>query len=129
RAAAPAEAPAAAPAGKSGISGTVSLAPALAARAAPEDVVFIFARAAEGPRMPVAILRKQVKDLPLEFRLDDSMAMSPGATLSAAGRLVVGARVSRSGNAIPKPGDLEALSGPVAANASGLTLTIDKVVQ
>ncbi|GAB4171193.1 MAG: c-type cytochrome biogenesis protein CcmI [Rhodocyclaceae bacterium] len=131
---APARAPAsveaaAAATSTSGISGTVRLSAELAGRAAPEDVVFIFARSAEGPRMPVAILRKQVKDLPLQFRLDDTMAMSPGATLSAAGRLVVGARVSKTGNAIPRPGDLEGLSAPVAANATGLVLTIDKVVQ
>lgn len=127
-----AQAPAAAQpaeAGKAEITGTVTLAPGLASRASPEDVVFIFARPAEGARMPLAIMRKQVRDLPLRFRLDDSLAMSPAATLSAAGRVMVGARISKSGNAMPKPGDLEGMIGPVAVNASGLALTIDRVVQ
>lgn len=126
---APAAAAQPAEAGKAGITGTVTLAPGLASRASPEDVVFIFARPAEGARMPLAIVRKQVRDLPLRFRLDDSLAMSPAATLSAAGRVMVGARISKSGNAMPKPGDLEGMIGPVAVDASGLALTIDRVVQ
>src|SRR6185312_14827056 len=85
------------------IGGTVSLAPALAAKAAPTDTVFIFARAAEGPRMPLAILRKQVRDLPTAFTLDDSMAMAPNFALSKFPSVVVGARVSKSGNATPQP--------------------------
>jgi cytochrome c-type biogenesis protein CcmH len=78
------------------VSGTVRLSPALAANAAPDDAVFVFARAAEGPRMPLAVLRKQVKDLPLRFELNDSMAMTPGRELSSVERVVVGARVSKS---------------------------------
>ncbi|MEO5770747.1 MAG: hypothetical protein ABIQ29_01620, partial [Burkholderiaceae bacterium] len=81
------------------LSGTVTLAPALAANARPDDTLFVFARSADGPRMPLAILRKQVKDLPLDFVLDDSMAMSPAARLSSAQRVVVGARISRAGDA------------------------------
>lgn len=126
---APAAAAPPAAAGRAGITGTVTLAPELAARAAPEDVVFVFARPAEGARMPLAIVRKQVRDLPFSFRLDDSLAMSPAATLSAAGRVMVGARISRSGNAMPRPGDLEGTIGPVAVDAGGLALTIDKVVR
>jgi cytochrome c-type biogenesis protein CcmH len=132
-AAAPTTAPAAgdnppAAPGAGSVSGTVSLAPALAAKASPEDTVFIFARAAQGPRMPLAILRKQVKDLPLEFKLDDSMAMSPAAKLSGAPQVIVGARVSKSGQAMPTPGDLAGQTAPVAPGATGLKIVIDEVV-
>lgn len=118
-----------------GISGTVSLAPALAARAAPGDTVFIFARAAandrndQGSRMPLAIARKKVSDLPAKFTLDDSMAMSPGAKLSGAAQVIVGARVSKSGDAMPRPGDLQGVTKPVNNSAQNLALVIDTEVQ
>ena len=107
-----------------GLTGTVTLAPALKSQASPEDAVFVFARAAEGSRMPLALVRVQVKDLPYEFRLDDSQAMSPAAKLSGADRVVVGARISKSGQAMPQPGDLEGLSAPVAPSASGVKVEI-----
>ena len=88
------------------LSGTVRLSPALAAQAVPDDTVFIFARPAQGARMPVAILRKQVKDLPLSFTLDDTLAMAPEAKLSLFPQVVVSARISRSGQAAPTAGDL-----------------------
>lgn len=110
------------------VRGRVELAPALAAKAGPDDAVFVFARPAEGSRMPLAILKKRVRDLPLEFTLDDSMAMSPQARLSQASQVVVGARVSKSGQAMPQPGDLEGLSTPVKPGASGLKLVIANVV-
>ncbi len=106
------------------VSGTVRLAPALKALAAPEDTVFIFARPAEGARMPLAILRKQVKDLPFSFRLDDSLSMSPAARLSGAGRVIIGARISKSGQAAPQPGDLQGLSPVVAVGSQGVAVEI-----
>lgn len=112
-----------------GVSGTVTLAPALAAKASPDDTVFIFARPAEGSRMPLAIVRKQVKDLPATYRLDDSIAMSPASLLSTAGRVVVGARISKSGQAMPQPGDLEGLSAPVTVGASGVDIAITGTVK
>ncbi|MBC7716457.1 MAG: c-type cytochrome biogenesis protein CcmI, partial [Pseudorhodobacter sp.] len=87
---------ASAAANSAAITGTVSLAPALLARAAPTDTVFIFARAAQGPRMPLAIVKKQVSDLPFNFKLDDSTAMSPQMKLSNFADVVVGARISKS---------------------------------
>jgi cytochrome c-type biogenesis protein CcmH len=111
------------------ISGTVDLSAELKSGAAPEDAVFIFARPAEGSRMPLAILRRQVKDLPLSFTLDDSLAMSPQARLSSAQRVVVGARVSKSGNAMPQAGDLEVLSEPMALGAKNVKLEISKTVR
>jgi cytochrome c-type biogenesis protein CcmH len=110
------------------LSGTVTLAPALAAKANPDDTLFVFARAAEGPRMPLAILRKQVKDLPLTFTLDDSMAMTPATKLSSASRVVVGARISARGDATPQPGDLQGFSAPVSPGATGLKIQIADVV-
>lgn len=110
------------------IAGTVSLAPALAAKARPDDTVFIFARPAQGARMPLAMLKRQVKDLPFRFELDDSLAMSPQARLSSASEVVVTARISRSGQAQPQPGDLEGASAAVVLGRSDLQLNIDRVL-
>ena len=118
-----AKAPAAADAA---ITGTVTLAPALASQVAPGDTLFVFARAAEGGRMPLAIVRASAGNLPYEFRLDDSHAMSPEARLSGQARVVVGARISKSGNATPQPGDLQGVSPPVAPGASGLVVVIER---
>ncbi|HEX2540618.1 MAG TPA: tetratricopeptide repeat protein [Caldimonas sp.] len=120
--------PVAAGAASATVSGTVSLAPALAASAAPDDTVFVFARAAEGGRMPLAILRARVADLPLSFTLDDSSAMSPTARLSGASSVVVAARISKSGNAMPQAGDLTGESAPIAPGTRGLSIRIDRVV-
>ena len=106
------------------LSGRVSVLPALRGQVGPEDTVFIFARAPVGSRMPLAILRKKVSDLPLDFTLDDSLAMSPAARLSSAQQVVVGARISKSGNAMPSPGDFQVLSAPVPVDAKGLKLEI-----
>lgn len=110
-----------------GISGTVRLSPALKAQAGPNDTVFIFARAAGGGGMPLAIVQKRVADLPAEFKLDDSQAMSPASKLSGAAQVVVTARISKSGQATPQPGDLEGASQPVAPGASGLVVEIANV--
>jgi cytochrome c-type biogenesis protein CcmH len=111
------------------VSGVVRLSPALAAKAAPEDAVFVFARAPQGPKMPLAVMRKQVKDLPLNFELDDSMAMTSGLELSSFPRVVVGARISKSGSATPKAGDLEGASQAVEPGASGVLVIIDRAVR
>ena len=110
------------------VEGTVALSRELAGKAAPTDTVFVFARAAEGPRMPLAIMRFQVKDLPAKFHLDDSMAMSPAAKLSNHPDVIIGARVSKSANATPQPGDLQGASKPVKAGATGVTVIIDQLV-
>ena len=110
--------------GGSAIAGTVQLAPALAAQADPSDTVFIFARAAQGPKMPLAIVRKQVKDLPYTFMLDDSTAMAPNMALSNFPQVVVGARVSKSGLAAPQSGDLEGMSATVKPGSTGVAVVI-----
>ncbi|MBM3359716.1 MAG: c-type cytochrome biogenesis protein CcmI [Betaproteobacteria bacterium] len=114
---------------KSGVSGVVKLAPELAGKVAPTDTVFIFARAAEGPRMPLAIARRQARDLPAEFTLDDTMAMQAGVNLSSAPQVVIGARISRSANATPRPGDLQGLSPPVRNDASGISVVINAEIR
>jgi cytochrome c-type biogenesis protein CcmH len=121
---------ASAPADAVSIAGVVSLAPALQGRVSPNDTVFVFARAASGPRMPLAIVRKQVKDLPLQFTLDDSMAMNPAMKLSSFQQVVVGARISKTGNAMPQSGDLEGMVGPVEIGGAmdGVALQIENVV-
>ena len=106
------------------VSGMVRLAPALAASVAPTDTVFVFARPADGPRMPLAVIRKQVRELPAAFTLDDTMAMATGMKLSDHPRLVVGARISKSGSPTPQPGDLEGLSAPVKVGDTGVTVVI-----
>ncbi len=119
----------AAAANKNGVSGTVKLAPELAAKALPTDTVFIFARAANGPRLPLAILRKQVQELPVTFALDDSMAMAKDMSLSKFPQVIIGARISKSGTANSQPGDMEGFSAPIANNATGISVVIDSVVR
>ena len=95
---------------------------------APTDTVFIFARAVDGPRAPLAIMRVAAKDLPKAFTLDDSMGMG-GAKLSSAQNVRIEARVSKSGGAAPQPGDLSGASAPVKPGARDVKVVIDRVVQ
>ncbi|WP_295450570.1 c-type cytochrome biogenesis protein CcmI [uncultured Thiodictyon sp.] len=105
---------------------TVTLAPALAAQAAPDDTVFIFARAADGPPMPLAALRIKAADLPTTVTLDDSMAMMASMRLSAFPAVVVGARISKRGEAMPSPGDLEGQTGPIKpSEVPTVAVTVD----
>ena len=120
--------PVADPAPAPQVRGTVRLSPSLRAKVSPEDTVFVFARAVDGPKMPLAILRKQVKDLPLAFTLDDTLSMSPAAKLSGAKQVVVGARVSKGGQAMAQPGDLQGFSKAVAVGAVGVEVEIDQEV-
>lgn len=108
------------------VEGSVELDPSLRADVADTDTVFIYARAAQGPRFPLAVLRKQVKDLPTNFTLDDSMAMMPEAKLSSVPMVIVGARISKTGSATPAAGDLEGATEPVAPGATGLKIRINK---
>ncbi len=120
--------PAAAAAGKS-LSLHVTLDEGLQDKVNPDDTVFVFARAAQGPRMPLAIVRKQVRDLPLDVVLDDSMAMSPAMSLSRFPQVSVEARVSRSGNAMTESGDLRGAVDSATPGQSGtVQVTIDTVV-
>ncbi len=125
-----AKGPAAAPAAAgASISGEVTLAPELMRQAKPDEAVFIFARAVDGPPLPLAVMRATVKDLPIRFTLDDSMSMAPTAKLSMHKQVVVSARVSRSGQAMPQPGDLVGTVQSVAVGATGVQVRIADVVR
>ncbi|MCX7180985.1 MAG: c-type cytochrome biogenesis protein CcmI [Proteobacteria bacterium] len=121
-----AAAPVAAPTATS-VSGRVELSSALKGKASPDDVVFIFARAVEGPRMPLAAKRVRVADLPLDFMLDDSQAVMPGATISSVPQVRVEVRVSKSGMAQAGKGDLTGKSAAVKPGAKGLKIMIDQI--
>lgn len=106
------------------IAGTVELDPSLYSEVKDADTVFVFARAPEGPRFPLAVLRKQVKDLPFSFVLDDSMSMMPDAKLSGFSSLVVSARISKSGSATPGVGDFEGYVSSVQPGANNVKIRI-----
>jgi cytochrome c-type biogenesis protein CcmH len=117
---------AAAPAATS-IRGEVRIAPELLARIAPGDTLFVFARAVQGPRMPLAILRQPVGAWPRTFELNDSMAMAPELRLSGYSPLSIGVRISRSGDATPRSGDLIGQAGPVVPGSDSVTVVVDGV--
>lgn len=117
------------PAPSDGITVVVSLAPDIASRTNPGEPVFIFARAASGPPAPLAAVRRQVADLPITIRLDDGDVMMPGRSLSGADRIVVGARISRSGGPIPRSGDIQGMSGVLKlGEVDEVEIVIDSVV-
>ena len=111
------------------ITGVVSLSPALLQQVQPTDTVFIFAKAVGNPRMPLAAERKQVKDLPYAFTLDDSKALSPNLLLSSAQQLVISAKISKSGDAISRAGDFSGQTGPVKLGATGVRVEINAPVK
>lgn len=123
---APASNPAPGPAGAS-IRGTVRVSPELAAAVGEADTIFIFARAIDGPPMPIAVIRKPASAEPIDFVLDDSTAMQPGTRLSDLQKVLVGARISRTGNAMPQPGDLEAAPATVVIGSpAAVRIVIDR---
>jgi cytochrome c-type biogenesis protein CcmH len=108
----------------------VSLAPSLKAKVLPGDTLFVFAKAAQGPPMPLAIARLTAAQLPASVTLTDAMSMMPNLTLSKFSQIVLGARISKSGNAIAQSGDLQTLSAAVSnSRPEPIQLTIDRTVE
>jgi len=109
----------------------VSLDKTLTGKAQPEQRVFVLARAITGPKMPLAVKRLKVKDLPAEVILTDAMAMTAELKLSSFDEVEVLARVSSSGQPIAQTGDLQGSFRPV--NVSGeqatIKLVIDQIVE
>lgn len=95
----------------------------------PNDTLFVFAKAVNGPPMPLAITRLSAAQLPASLTLTDAMGMVPGLTLSRYPQVVVGARISKSGNAMPQSGDLQTLSASArTAQAEPVQLIINRRV-
>lgn len=106
----------------------VSLAPALKQKLAPGDVLFVYARAAGGSPMPLAVVKRDAGELPINVTLTDAMAMTPAATLSSVAQVVVGARISHDGQPMARTGDLEGSAGTVDVNRrTPVVIVIDKV--
>ncbi|HWI37037.1 MAG TPA: c-type cytochrome biogenesis protein CcmI [Burkholderiales bacterium] len=112
-----------------GVRGTVRLDARLKKDVKPDDVLFVFARAPQGPPMPLAVIRARAADLPLQFSLDDSLAMAQGMTVSSQPKIVVTARIAKSGKPQPAAGDMEGKSKVVANDAAGVDVVIDSVIR
>lgn len=107
---------------------TVKLDPKLADKVAPGDTLFVFARAVGGPPMPLAVVKLAATALPAKVTLTDAMAMSPALTLSRFPKVEIAARISKSGKAMPRPGDLESAAVKVATDSHApVALTIDRI--
>lgn len=111
-----------------GIRGRVEVAPELLAQLRSGDTLFVMARTLEGPRLPLAVLRLNASASGTAFHLSDDQAMAADHRLSSHERVVLEARISRSGNATPQSGDLVGRSAPLPNSAQGLRLVIDQVV-
>ncbi|MFT3848740.1 MAG: c-type cytochrome biogenesis protein CcmI [Propionivibrio sp.] len=109
------------------VSGEVTLSGKVASRASPDDLLFIFARADEGSRMPLAVIRAKVSDLPLQFALDDTMALPGGRKISELATITVEARVAKSGMAQSASGDLFGSVKGLKPGSKDVKVLIDQV--
>jgi cytochrome c-type biogenesis protein CcmH len=107
------------------ITGKVVLGPGMAGKTLP-DTLFVFAKDVAGPPMPVSIVRASKNDLPFTFRLDDSTSPMPSRKLSDIETVVIVARLSKSGQAMPGSGDLEGMSQPIKPGTENITVVIDR---
>lgn len=110
------------------ITGLVTLSEKAGRMPQPGDTLFVYALPADGSRMPLAVMRRQARDLPLSFTLDDVMAMRPDHRLSGQQQVMLEARISATGSALPKPGDLVGRTGPVAVGTEGIRIAIDGAI-
>lgn len=110
------------------VSGTVSISKELAGKVDPADTIFIFAQLPQGPKMPLAGLKINVRQLPYRFTLDDSVAMTPNNKLSDHPEVTISARVSKSGQPMAQSGDLQGKVGPIKLGQKDVMITIDSQV-
>jgi len=111
-----------------GVQVEVAVADSLRSRVDPDDSLFVYAKALSGPPMPLAARRARAGDLPLSLTLDDSTAVMPTMKLSRFEQVTVGARISKSGQAMPQSGDLEGEVSPVETGHAGkVKILIDRV--
>jgi len=108
--------------------GSVALSPGVAAKVNGAEHLFILARAEGGPRVPLAVVKVRADALPYQFALDDSQAMAPGMNISSFPEVRIEARISRSGDVKPQPGDLVGTSDVVKPGTRGVKVLVDKVV-
>lgn len=109
------------------IGGEVTISGKIASQAKPDDLLFVFARADEGSRMPLAVLRLHVADLPFSFRLDDTMALPGGKKISEFETLTIEARIAKAGKAQSSTGDLFGRVKGVTPGSQGVKLVIDQI--
>jgi cytochrome c-type biogenesis protein CcmH len=111
-----------------GVSGTITISSALAAKLDSTATVFVFARATQGPQMPLAIVRATAKDLPYSYHLDDNTALMPSNKLSQANEVVIVARISKTGDAKPQTGDLQGTSAAMKPVGDKVNIEINQVL-
>jgi cytochrome c-type biogenesis protein CcmH len=109
------------------VGGEVTISGKIAAQAKPDDLLFVFARADEGSRMPLAVLRMSVADLPFAFHFDDSMALPGGKKISEFATISIEARVAKAGRAQTSSGDLFGSVKGIKPGSQGVKLVIDQV--
>jgi len=110
---------------------TVDISPELKGRTNPDQAVFVFAKAVQGPRAPLAAVRTSVRDLPVTVTLDDTKAMAPVFNLSKFKNVKISARVSQNGGAMKRSGDLEGVSQEITLEKTNkpVNITMDHIVK
>lgn len=118
--------PSASPAATASITGTVSVSARLMGKVSPNDTVFVVAKQPDGSGPPLAVKRYRVADLPQNFTLDETTAMVPGMSLGGQRQAFLVARISKTGNAIPAPGDIQTEPQLVDVGARDVALELGK---
>ncbi len=117
------------PSDNKGISVTVDIAEKLKQQISTDDHLFVFAKAAAGPPMPLAVSKHKAGELPLAVTLTDAMAMIPSLKLSGFDQIVVSARISKSGEPTAQSGDFQGQSVVIDPNQTNrLRVVIDEIV-
>ena len=115
--------------GTSNISVTIELAPKLIANLPEKGTLFVFAKAASGPAMPLAVVKLTQYRFPLQVQLSDNNSMVEGLTLSSTEQIILTARISKDASVMPSSGELEGKSGILQrSETSEYTLLIDGLI-